>query len=104
MSILRGASGDQKGWSRQFDDPIPTGDGTELRTLRDASVYILAPPPAEAEREHWQIAMEFLISAVEKGGIVMMAHIAMLRALNHGDPDPAPAPRRKRAKRYRIVR
>ena len=28
----------------------------------------------------------------------MMAHIAMLRALNHGDPGPAPAPRRKRAK------
>jgi hypothetical protein len=28
--------------------------------------------------------MEFLISAAEKGGIVMMAHIAMLRALNTG--------------------
>ena len=42
--------------------------------------------------------MEFLISAAEKGGIVMMAHIAMLRALNHADPDPAPTPRRKRAK------
>jgi hypothetical protein len=25
-----------KGWSRQFDDPIQTGDGGELRTLRDA--------------------------------------------------------------------
>ncbi len=48
--------------------------------------------------------MECLISAAEKGGIVMMARIAMLRALNHGDPDPTPAPRRKRAKRYRIVR
>ena len=104
MSTLRGASGDQKGWSRQFDDPIPTGDGGELRTLRDAGVYILALPPAEAEREHWQTAMEVLISAAEKGGIVMMARIAMLRALNHGSPDPAPAPRRKRAKRYRIVR
>ena len=67
-------------------------------------VYILALPPAEAEREYWQIAMEWLISAAEKGGIVMMAHIAMLRALNHGDPDPAPAPRRKGAKRDRIVR
>ena len=63
MSILRGASGDHKGWSRQFDDPIPTGDGGELRTLRDAGVYILALPPAEAEREYWQVAMECLISA-----------------------------------------
>jgi hypothetical protein len=83
MNSLRGASGDQKGWSRQFDDPIPTGDGGELRSLRDAGVYILALPPAEAEREHWQTAMEVLISAAEKGGIVMMARIAMLRALNH---------------------
>jgi hypothetical protein len=41
------------------------------------------------EREHCQIAMEALISAAEKGGIVMLAHIAMLRALNHGDRDPA---------------
>jgi hypothetical protein len=48
--------------------------------------------------------MECLISAAEKGGIVMMAHIAMLRALYHGDPNPAPAPRRKRAKAYRIVK
>ena len=44
--------------------------------------------------------MEFLISAAEKGGIVMMARIAMLRALNHG----ALIQRRERAKRYRIVR
>jgi hypothetical protein len=49
-------------------------------------------------------AVEVLISAAENGGIVTMARIAMLRALNHGDPDPAPTPRRKRAKRYRIVR
>jgi hypothetical protein len=78
--------------------------GGELRTLRDAGVYILELPPAEAEREHWQIAMEFLISAAEKGGIVMMARIAMLRALNAGKPDAEITPRRKRAKRYRIVR
>jgi hypothetical protein len=103
MSTLRGASGDQKGWSRHFDDPIPTGDG-EIRTLRDAGVYILALPPAEAEREHWQVAMEFLISAAEDGGIVMMTRIAMLRAMNHGESDPAPAPRGKRAKSHRIVK
>jgi hypothetical protein len=103
VSNLPGALGGQTGWSRHFFDPIPTCDGGELRTLRDAGVYILTLPPAEAEREHWQIAMEFLISAAEKGGIVM-ARIAMLRALNHGDPDPAPALRRKRAKAYRVVR
>jgi hypothetical protein len=66
--------------------------------LSDAGVYILALPPAEAEREHWQLPWNALISAAERGGIVMLAHIAMLRALNHGEPDPAPAPRGKRAK------
>ena len=98
------ALGGQTGWSRHFFDPIPTGDRGELRTLRDAGVYILGLPPAEAEREYWQVAMECLISAAEKGGIVMMAHIAMLRALNHGDPDLEIIPRRERAKRYGIVR
>jgi hypothetical protein len=102
VSNLPDALGGQTGWSRHFL-PIPTGDG-ELRSLRDAGVYILALPPAEAEREHWQIAMKFLISAAEKGGIVMMARVAMLRALNAGKPDPEIIPRRKRAKRYRIVR
>ena len=47
--------------------------------------------------------MECLIFAAEKGGIVMMARIAMLRALNRGR-NPAPAPRGKRAKSYRIVK
>ena len=48
--------------------------------------------------------MEFLISAAENDGIVMIARIAMLRALNAGKRDPEITPRRKRAKRYRIVR
>src|SRR5260370_29496708 len=68
---------------RYFFDPSPAGDG-ELRSLRDAGICILGLPPAEAEREHWQIAMEFLISAAERGGIVMMARIAMSRTMNHG--------------------
>ena len=55
---------------------------------------------AEAERQRWQVAIECPICAAEKGGIVMMARIAMLRALNHG----ALIQRRERAKRYRIVR
>jgi hypothetical protein len=104
MPNLPGALGGQTGWSRHFFYPIPTCEGGELRTLRGAGVYILALPPAEAERQHWQVAVDCLISAAERGGIAMMAHIAMLRALNHDDPDPAPAPRRKRATRYRIVR
>jgi hypothetical protein len=51
VNNLQGVLGGQTGWSRHFFDPIPTGDGGEFRTLRDAGVYILALPPAEAERE-----------------------------------------------------
>ena len=64
---------------------------------------IVALPPAVGRARALQVAMECPISAAEKGGILMMTHIAMLRALNHGDPDPAPAPHRKRAKPYRII-
>ena len=90
MNNLQGVLGEQTGWSRHFFDPIPTGDGDELRSLRDAGVFNLALPPAEAEREHWQVAMEFLISAVERGGDRPHRHA---EGNEHGEPDPAPAPR-----------
>jgi len=40
----------------------------------------------------------------EHGGDPMMAHIAMMRALQRHEPKAAPVPRRKRAKAYRIIR
>ena len=40
----------------------------------------------------------------ERGGIVMLADIAMRLALRHGHKNPPPAPRKKRAKSYRIVK
>src|SRR5260370_8502876 len=82
MSNLQGARGEQTGWSRHFDDPIPTGNGGELRSLRDAGVYILALPPPQVEREHWQAAMEALILVAERGGPKMLARIGVLRALH----------------------
>jgi hypothetical protein len=45
-----------------------------------------------------------LLSAAERGGIVMMARIAVVRALNHGAPEPpSPKSRRKPAKRYKVI-
>jgi len=42
--------------------------------------------------------MECLISAAEKGGIVMMARIAILRALNHqARPGDHPTPQARQA-------
>jgi hypothetical protein len=40
----------------------------------------------------------------EHGGDPMMAHIAMIQALQRHQPKPTSAPRRKRAKAYRIIR
>jgi hypothetical protein len=94
----------KKGWDRQFDQPITTDDGYEIKTLRDAGALILALPPAEADRDHWQLAMKCLMDAAERGGIVLMARIAMLQALNHAKPVPPTEPRRKRAKAFRLVR
>jgi hypothetical protein len=93
-----------KGWSRPFDDPITTDDGFEIVTLRDAGSFILTLPPAEADRDHWQLAMKCIMDAAERGGILMLAQIAMQRALSHGKPAPPTEPRRKAAKKFRVIR
>jgi hypothetical protein len=73
-------------WSREFDDPIPLPNGRELRTLRDAADYIAKLSAEEASASHWQLAIENLINAADRGGIVMLARIAVLRALNRDRP------------------
>ena len=91
-------------WSRAFDAPIVLPDAGEITTLREAGEYVARLPKREHEQPHWQIAIDHLMSAAERGGIVMLADIAMRRALNHGGERPPPAPRKKAAKKYRIVR
>jgi len=91
-------------WSRKFDEPIVVGKGKALRTLRDAGNYVAALPKKVAALSHWQVAASCLLAAVEKGGLVEMARIAMLRALRAGEPEPAPTPRKKPARKYRLVR
>ncbi|MEZ5822312.1 MAG: hypothetical protein R3D82_16060 [Xanthobacteraceae bacterium] len=90
------------GWQRRFDDPI-TVDGRTLRTLREAADYIVALPETTSRQEHWQIAVHHLLLAAERGGIMMLAQIAMLKAIHHGT-DPSKPVRRKRAKAHRIIR
>jgi hypothetical protein len=90
-------------WSRAFDDPIALPDGRALRTLRDAGHYVTVLPKSEQAKPHWQTAPHELIMAAERGGILMLAGIAMRQALAHGRPPPARAPRRKTAKKYRII-
>jgi hypothetical protein len=91
-------------WSRRFDVPIPLPAGGEFATLREAGEYIAGLSDAEQHKPHWRTATEMLLSAVERGGIVMLADIAMRRALAQGAPEPKPAPRKKQPKAYRIVK
>jgi hypothetical protein len=91
-----------EGWQRQFDDPI-TVDRRTLRTLREAADYIMKLPKAEQAKPHWQPAVRELKISADRNGIMMLAQIAMLQALQHGNPQPKPE-QRKRAKKYRVVK
>jgi hypothetical protein len=64
----------------------------------------MALPKSKQQSPEWQTAGEALMMAAEDRGPLMHAHIGMLRALNHGNPQPATTPRRRLAKAYRIVR
>jgi hypothetical protein len=58
-----------------------------MRTLRDAATYIQKQSKAEQAKPHWQTAVAMLIRAAEGSPAwLMMAHMAMLRAMNHGKP------------------
>jgi hypothetical protein len=87
-----------------FFDPIILPGRKPLVTLRDAATYIVKLPKAEQQAPEWQAAAEVLMLVGENGGDPMMAHIAMMRALQRHEPKAAPVPRRKRAKAYRIIR
>jgi hypothetical protein len=85
-------------WSRAFDDPIPFPDGGELRTLRDAGHYVTALSKADQGKPHWQTAAHELTMAAERGGILMLAEIAMRQALTHGQPKPTRHRGRRRSR------
>jgi hypothetical protein len=91
-------------WDQQFFDPIMVPGRKPLVTLHDAANYIVKLPKVEQRASQWQAAAEVLMLIGEHGGDPMMAHIAMMRALQRHEPKAAPVPRRKRAKAYRIIR
>jgi hypothetical protein len=74
----------ERGWQREFDDPIPLPDGRVLVTSRDAATFITALPKKEAALPEWQAAIEALMLVVEHGGPTMFARIGVMRALNRG--------------------
>jgi hypothetical protein len=91
-------------WSRRFADPIPVQNRKPLATLRDAASYITELPKAEQEAPAWHTAAELLMLIAEQGGDLMMARIAMMRALHRREPRSESAQRRKRVRRFTITR
>jgi hypothetical protein len=75
----------ERGWSREFDDPIDLPDGRTLVTLEDAGNYITKLPKAEHSAPEWQHAMEALILVATRGGPTMLARIGVMRALNRNE-------------------
>jgi hypothetical protein len=75
-------------WTTLFYESIPLPDGSPLLTLQDAAQYIQKLPQAEQDLHTWQFAVEMLNNAADNGWPLMMAHIAILRALGHGKPEP----------------
>ena len=71
-----------RGWQREFDDPIPLPRGRQLVTLQDAGQYITRLPKAEHDAEEWQAAMQALLLVAERDGPTMFARIGVMRALN----------------------
>ena len=82
-----------------LSDPISV-DGRTLRTLRDAAEYIVTLPEWTSRQQHWQTAVRELMMAAEHGGIMLLAEMAIKRAIHHGTE----LERRKPAKAHRIVR
>lgn len=89
-------------WSRRFETPIALQGGRVLVTLRDAGMYIAALGPVAQRRQDWRLATEMLLKAAEQGWPVMMASIALLKAVHVDEPPPQRAARH--ARKYRILR
>jgi hypothetical protein len=79
--LTQGSLVADRGWKREFDDPISLPRGRQLVTLEDAGRYITKLPKAGHEAPEWQAAMEALM-LVARGGPTMPARIGVMRALN----------------------
>ena len=66
----------QRGWQREFNDPISLPNGRTLNTLQDAGDYIAALPRIP----EWQAAIEALM-IVTRSGPTMLPRIGMMKAL-----------------------
>ena len=67
-STRRAGAISDRGWAREFDDPIALPDGGTLVTLLDAGNYIVGLPEHVHTAAEWQAAMEALILVADLSG------------------------------------
>ena len=71
-------------WQREFDEPIETPDGKQLRTLREAVAYLAKTvPKSERDMPAVTTAAEMLTNAAERGiAWMFLARMAVLKAVH----------------------
>jgi hypothetical protein len=74
----------ESGWSRKFDDPLETPDGTRLNTLREAVAYLAKTVPrSERDMPAVTTAAEMLTYAAERGiAWMFLGRMAVMKALH----------------------
>jgi hypothetical protein len=77
----------ERGWQREFEDPILLPDGTELRTLREAISYLAkAVPTSERNTPAVTTAAQMLTYAAERENAwLFFARIATLQAIHRNE-------------------
>jgi hypothetical protein len=68
----------ERGWQREFDDPIPLPSSGRMKTLEDAARFIQKLSKAEQQRAHWQLAVETLINCAEGRDLLFHTRIAVV--------------------------
>jgi hypothetical protein len=83
-------------WSRSLSRVIATRDGKRLRTLADASGYVLALPHEVQARSYWHKAAMLVLDAATGGDVVAASDHLVLALILDGqlDADNTPVPDR----------
>lgn len=62
---------------RKLPEPLPTKDGGTLRTIRDASAYMVALSEDRALRRPWQRACELLLARADVADVHHQVKLAL---------------------------
>jgi hypothetical protein len=68
-------------WSRRFDDPILTPDGSTMRTIGEAAAYAAKLPKKLGKSPAWQRASRHLVRASKQSDHIFEARASFYSAL-----------------------